>query len=1615
MDAAAPFAPGERHFIRGHAGRATVSFPNAMAPRRSSQQVKSTGATSSKASPLPDWVKNGGKPPVQSSQVSSQSQNADSKAKRKKSGADKVINAKRATSAATASTANGEKPVRPPPLFPPGTKTPQNLLNERIQKLYKDWNRPEYHPRPIPSPHFSSDGDGASGTAGHHDFEKGNSPTEENQFWTCSVNLSRPNPKDFSKTDVVRMSPDDRDERQRFTPGEANSKEMARHWGATFTLFRLFSSQSLGLVLPKQFREYWALLEAWKKSLPPEQQSILFAADPFQTQVQMQVERDAKAAKRERERQVAEGEARPANKFDESLPKRWKEAREVRMSKAMRDWVEEVIGRASTKFGSTDEDEDNLLASGPSQNSSRRDLRVPMFNVKALQGQLKQLGFREGYIASATLWLSRARAKLAEGGSPSERDPLLQSIISQTDIEASLTYLTLYVPEEDLPPRFRAGANSEGFITSGMAKGSEAALKLQWALDRLTKVAGYPKGLAHKALQGSNETDFGRCEVQALRQLMRRLLSGAPVLGGDAVWIRLDAVTETLEKRRDELTQIQSVLGDGRVTAVPSVERPLGFTSAFEDCFDVIIAGPTRARIERSKKLEEWGKEEICLRCLWKHDSYPSEESPMSWPTFTVVSSPSSSSDSILPAFMRLALTQRLLKRCVEAIDWKQILADGQGGLIMAMVEELEDCWKDVVHGNRVNFEDVMRGLVDLRPGQSQSAAANRPEGPASASRVSSFSFRPARPIKKNASLDTILRESQKSFRASPNGQRLLAARMALPIARNCTSIMLKLAEHRLILLTGSTGSGKTTQLPQFILDSEIEAGRGSECKIIVTQPRRVSAMSIAERVAYERGEMTGETVGWAVRGESRVGNANRVLFTTTGLLLRRLQSEADLASVSHLLIDEIHERSLDSDLLLLEVSALLQSNPRLKVVLMSATLAKKKFLAYFVSKIASLPGAGAVGSIDVEGQTHPVDDFYLEDLVSQTKFRPSSSSPASWAASRDRVGPLKGLRNDLSNRGFSEGTITALEILEREWKDQGVGPLDYELVGCAVQHVVGREKSKEQSSGDDRLGAILVFMSGVGEIRQACEAIRCILRNAAVEVMPLHSNLSNDEQQRVFQPTKAGVRKIVVATNVAEASITIDGITAVIDSGRVKEMSHDPESGLTRLVEKYTSQASAVQRRGRAGRTRRGECWKLFTKTLESRKMPQDSEPEMMRVSLESVVLHVLSMKKSDVSSYLAAALDPPSLASISSAISNLLEAGAIREPPSSKAVSTTALGQHLTNLPLDLRLGKLLILGCLFQCLGPLLTVAALMSCKPLFAIPFERREELSAVRKKKASGLKSDLLTDAAFFDEWALMHKQGRATNAEIKQFVFENHLSTSTLRDVASTRLDLLSNLQEIGFAPRGYTPYSSHVLDTHAGDKIILRALLAASLWPNLVRVALPATKFAESSAGAIAKETEAKQVKLFDDSGRVFLHPSSVLFSLSKFDASPCLAVFRKTSSGVGDAAKVYLRDATEVPIYALLLLCGRLKVHHLQGGISVERSSKEGGVSADAGTGEGSIRLRASARIGVLSAQLRRLLDVHLARAFEGEMAAREEGAAIMEVFRALLERDGMSAGTI
>lgn len=304
----------------------------------------------------------------------------------------------------------------------------------------------------------------------------------------------------------------------------------------------------------------------------------------------------------------------------------------------------------------------------------------------------------------------------------------------------------------------------------------------------------------------------------------------------------------------------------------------------------------------------------------------------------------------------------------------------------------------------------------------------------------------------------------------------------------------------------------------------------------------------------------------------------------------------------------------------------------------------------------------------------------------------------------------------------------------------------DYDLIGACVKMVIERAKEQERGSkpSKDAGGALLIFCSGVGEIKQTIDAIKAQVRDN-IDVLPLHANLSPAEQRKVFEPQRASRRKVVVATNVAETSITIPEVAYVIDTGKVKEQRFEPQSGLSRLVECWASRAACKQRRGRAGRTREGECFKIFSRRRES-DMAAQQAPEIQRLPLDNLCLQIKAMRgDEDVRRFLSKAIDPPASTAIDVALQHLVDSGALLMTNGTNG-RLTPLGKHLVNgvnfspcrpmltiasqssLPLDLRLGKILVLGGVLGCISYALTIAAIMSGKPLFTSSFEDREKAS-----------------------------------------------------------------------------------------------------------------------------------------------------------------------------------------------------------------------------------------------------------------------------------------------
>ncbi|KAL4807655.1 P-loop containing nucleoside triphosphate hydrolase protein [Aspergillus unguis] len=764
------------------------------------------------------------------------------------------------------------------------------------------------------------------------------------------------------------------------------------------------------------------------------------------------------------------------------------------------------------------------------------------------------------------------------------------------------------------------------------------------------------------------------------------------------------------------------------------------------------------------------------------------------------------------------------------------------------------------------------------------------------------------------------LKEAWEAKQTTKAQQAMLQARESLPAWNTQNAIIHAVNTYQVTIISGETGSGKSTQSVQFVLDDMIKKGLGGAANIICTQPRRISALGLADRVSDERCSTVGDEVGYIIRGESKTKvGTTKITFVTTGVLLRRIQAGSgsgdiakSLADVTHVVVDEVHERSLDTDFLLALLRDICRKRKDIKVILMSATLDAGIFTQYF-------GGRQSVGLVHIPGRTFPVDDYYLDDVVRETGFAP-----------------------ELTERGFDEDAApssAAEESFGKILRSIGMG-INYELIASTVRYIDSRL--------GDQPGGILIFLPGTMEIDRCLNAVRKI-PNA--HPLPLHASLLPAEQRRVFQSPPKGKRKVIAATNVAETSITIEDIVAVIDTGRVKETSYDPKDNMVRLQEVWASQAACKQRRGRAGRVRAGTCYKLYTRKAET-SMPQRPDPEIRRVPLEQLCLSVRSMQGiDDVSSFLANTITPPESIAVEGALNFLHRVGALDHD------KLTALGRYLSMIPADLRCAKLMVYGSIFNCIDACVTIAAILTVKSPFVSPRERREEADAARSAFSKG-DGDLLTDLSAYQTWSERVKaQGYWAT---QSWCATNFLSHQTLRDISSNRAQFLTSLKDAAIIPVEYSETSPSFsrLNHNATNRSLLRALVAGAFQPQIARISFPDKKFASSMTGTFEVDPDARTIKYFNqENGRVFIHPSSLLFSAQSYPGSAAfLSYFTKM-----ETSKVFVRDLTPFNALSLLLFCGSIDLDTTGRGLIVD----------------GWLRLRGWARIGVLVSRLRTMVD--------------------------------------
>ncbi|CAA0838996.1 RNA helicase family protein [Striga hermonthica] len=552
---------------------------------------------------------------------------------------------------------------------------------------------------------------------------------------------------------------------------------------------------------------------------------------------------------------------------------------------------------------------------------------------------------------------------------------------------------------------------------------------------------------------------------------------------------------------------------------------------------------------------------------------------------------------------------------------------------------------------------------------------------------------------RRNVNAESIyLKKEQERKKEMKKYKDMLQSRSALPVAELKEDILHLLDENNVVVISGETGCGKTTQVPQYILDNMIEEGCGGRCNIICTQPRRIAAISVAERVADERCESSpgsnNSLVGYQVRLDSARNERTKLLFCTTGILLRMISGNKDLADISHVIVDEVHERSLLGDFLLIVLKNIIEKQStsgksKLKVILMSATVDSHMFSQYF----------GNCPVVTAKGRTHPVSTQFLEDIHEKLHYRLASDSPASinygmsGVEKNAPVGNKRGKKN-LVLSGWGDESLLSEEIInpyyvESDYLDYSEQTrqnlkrlnednIDYDLLEDLVHHI-------DESYAE---GAILVFLPGVAEINLLLDKLSASHRfggRSSDWLLSLHSSIAPEDQKKVFQKPPDNIRKVIVATNIAETSITIDDVVYVVDSGKHKENRYNPHKKLSSMVEDWISQANARQRRGRAGRVKPGICFCLYTRCRYEKLMRSYQIPEMMRMPLVELCLQVKLLSLGGIKQFLSKALEPPREDAILSAVSSLYEVGAIEGNE-----ELTPLGYHLAKLPVDVLIGK-------------------------------------------------------------------------------------------------------------------------------------------------------------------------------------------------------------------------------------------------------------------------------------------------------------------------------------
>ena len=660
-----------------------------------------------------------------------------------------------------------------------------------------------------------------------------------------------------------------------------------------------------------------------------------------------------------------------------------------------------------------------------------------------------------------------------------------------------------------------------------------------------------------------------------------------------------------------------------------------------------------------------------------------------------------------------------------------------------------------------------------------------------------------------------------------------------LPVSARRDEIARAIRDHQVVIVSGETGSGKTTQLPKICM----QLGRGVSGMIGHTQPRRLAARSVADRIAHELGQTvgreSGQVVGYQVRFTDEVGPTTLVKLMTDGILLAEIQSDPMLRRYDTLIIDEAHERSLNIDFILGYVARLLPARPDLKVIITSATIDSDRFARHF-GTWEGTPGSGRLIEpapvIEVSGRTYPVE----------IRYRPlgptTPSSYTSEASSQQADESIEVIETtDVTESGPMQ---LVLEDPDDELATLGYGMGEDIDVETAICHAVD-ELSAE---GD---GDILVFLPGERDIRDTEAALLDHLKGRGrragddkgahpgdIEILPLYARLTAAEQHRVFEPHR--LRRVVLATNVAETSLTVPGIRYVIDPGLARISRYSNKTKVQRLPIEPVSQASANQRAGRCGRVAEGVAIRLFSQA-DYVSRPRFTEPEILRTSLASVILQMASLGLGAVEDF--PFLDAPDRRAVRDGVALLVEIGALAQDsgtedatPASSQYRLTGIGRDLARLPIDPRLGRMLLEAERLGCASEVLVIVAALSIQDVRERPAEHQGAADASHARLADP-HSDFIT---YLNLWRYLAVQARDLSGSafrrLCRAEFFHYLRWREWRDVVG-QLRQMARALGIGVGPVG-EPSTGDVVEAArfgGAQDAAVRAVLAYGQGPASV------------------------------------------------------------------------------------------------------------------------------------------------------------------------------------